>query len=276
MRARAAALNADAKRLLATKAATGDPKGDGPRGWPGWDRDLALIALYTARIKRAFSAAIATARDLIAQWRAGTLTVTVAGLVDLIREAVQAALGKILPQAWTEGYALGDASATAVLHAGPPDWGDWEPGDHEAAALVADEQGLRDLLERYGVRDIRAIADTRMDDLAQAISEAARTGASVDDLARRLPEMLDVASRAEMIAHTEIARAVSTAARTATPTPGCPAWNGSSPPTIRLCPLHGERRRGPASARRDLGRHRDARSPRPSPLPVRRDTGLHR
>ena len=199
------------------KADDAGPKGQTPPGgggqpdWPGWQRDLALVAVYTKRIGQAFAAAIGKARDLIADWQAGKLPVTVQSLIGAVADIIRAALDAILPNVWTEGYALGDASATAVLNAGPPDWGDWKPGDPKAAAKIADETGLRNLLDEYDVRGISAVADSKMDDLAQAISEGVRAGEPVDTVARDLPGILDVKNRAEMIAHTEIARAVSAA-----------------------------------------------------------------
>jgi SPP1 gp7 family putative phage head morphogenesis protein len=207
----------DSWDVSAVKAGGAGPKAPPPPGgggqpdWPGWQRDLVLAAVYTKRVAQAFTAAIGEARELITSWQAGNPPLTVQLLIGAVADIIRAALGKVLPGLWTEGYALGDASATAVLHAGPPDWGDWTPGDPRAAAKIADEDGLRNLLEEYGVGGIQAVADTRMDDLARAVSGAVRGGEAVDTLARQLPDILDVENRAEMIAHTEIARAVSAA-----------------------------------------------------------------
>jgi SPP1 gp7 family putative phage head morphogenesis protein len=118
----------------------------------------------------------------------------------------------VLPDTLTEGYALGDASAQAILRGGPADWGDWTPGDPAAARTVADTEGLQNLLNSYGVAEIKAVGEGRMGDLASAISDAVAHGDSADSLADDIEGILAAPERAAMIARTEIARAVSTAA----------------------------------------------------------------
>ena len=80
----------------------------------------------------------------------------------------------MLPDAWTEGYALGDAAAKAVLRPGRLTGVTGFPGDLEAARKVADAEGLQELLGKYGVGAIQSIADGKMDDLAEAISGRSR------------------------------------------------------------------------------------------------------
>ena len=201
------------------KAGDGGPKEQTPPGgggqqpdWPGWQHDQALTAIYAAKLAAAFKTAMSKVKDMVGQWMRGTLPVTPAGLADQIRDEVTTAVGKVLPDALTEGYALGDAAATAVLRPGPADWGAWVPGDVEAARKVADAEGLQNLLSSYGVRAVQSIADGKMDDLAEAISGAVARGDSADALAGDIADLVGDADRAGMIAHTEIARAVSSAA----------------------------------------------------------------
>lgn len=99
---------------------------------------------------------------------------------------------------------------TAVLQ--PVDWGEWTPGDPEAAArLYSGHRGLQDLLDLKGIETIKSIATTRMNDLAAVIAQAVDEGWSADRLAGEIRGMLTIPSRAEMIATTEIARAISAA-----------------------------------------------------------------
>jgi SPP1 gp7 family putative phage head morphogenesis protein len=200
------------------KAGEAGPKGQTPLGggapadWPGWQHDQALTAIYAGKLAAAFKTAMSKVKTMVGQWMNGTLPITPADLAGQIRDEIAAAIGKVLPDALTEGYALGDAAATAILRPGPVDWGAWVPGDVAAARKVADAEGLQDLLGSYGVRAVQSIADGKMDDLAEAISGAVARGDSADSLAGDITDLVGDADRAEVIAHTEIARAVSSAA----------------------------------------------------------------
>jgi SPP1 gp7 family putative phage head morphogenesis protein len=203
-------------RAMLVKAGPQAQEPEGPQDaqdWPGWQYDLALAGMYTAEVTAAFTAATTAASALLAAWWKGTLAVTRDALVAMIRSEVAKKVGAVLAGLWREAWHLGSRSATAVATMSAPDWGSWQPGDVDAAALVSDSAGLRRLLAAHGVSVIAAVSDTGMGDLAQAIAEAVADGDSAGSLARRLPEILRVPQRAPMIARTEIARAVSAATR---------------------------------------------------------------
>jgi hypothetical protein len=86
------------------------------------------------------------------------------------------------------------------------DWGTWRPGDMTAAALAADG-GLASLLAEAGAA-VRGITGTTLDMLGNRIADGLASGLSVDQVARTLRDLVGGASRAEMIAHTETARAM--------------------------------------------------------------------
>lgn len=86
------------------------------------------------------------------------------------------------------------------------DWATWRPGDMTAAALSADG-GLAALLAEAGAA-VRGITGTTLDMLGNRIAEGLASGASVDQIARTLRDLVGGVSRAEMIAHTETARAM--------------------------------------------------------------------
>lgn len=200
---------------LTKAAAEPDPK-DEPAGWPGWEQDQALAATYAPQITAALAAGIAPAR-LARRWlKAARLGdpgdargwLTGQGVTGRIVTALKAALTRL----WTEAWHLGHASATATVHGGPVDWGAWTPGDHEAAGkLTAGARGLQNLLDTYGIAEIKAIADTRTGELADALRAALERGDSAEKLARVLRGILEDPGRAQMIADTETARAVSQA-----------------------------------------------------------------
>jgi SPP1 gp7 family putative phage head morphogenesis protein len=88
------------------------------------------------------------------------------------------------------------------------------PGDPQAASIVLGVDGLGEGLQRMlNASDItiKSLGGGRFDDLAQAIALAVENGDSVQTLARDLRDILDNGARAEMVAVTEIARAVSAA-----------------------------------------------------------------
>lgn len=92
------------------------------------------------------------------------------------------------------------------------DWSQWTPGDHAAAAELAGLDGgagLQALLDSAGVM-IKSIQDTRLEQLAGVLADGARAGDSVDAIAGKISDLLDDPTRAELIANTELARAVTT------------------------------------------------------------------
>jgi SPP1 gp7 family putative phage head morphogenesis protein len=103
------------------------------------------------------------------------------------------------------------------------DWATWAPGDAVAAGLVADG-GLAALLDDAAIT-IRGITGTALDALGNRIAEGLASGQSVDALGRSLRDYVGSASRAEMIAHTETARAMTLATLNAYAANGIEDWD---------------------------------------------------
>ena len=186
-------------------------KDDSGPNWPGWDLDEVLAQIYAGRIGSAFKAAAQQIRRAAVRFL-GFGGGKVQAAVDAIQQAVSDALGGILADALTEGYALGQQAAMAMItETDAVDWAEWVPGDVEAAVKVADAQGLSDLLSDYGISAIRSISGTNMGQVAQILSDALSGGLSSQSLASQITGLLLSPSRAQMIAQTEIARAVSAA-----------------------------------------------------------------
>lgn len=210
------------------------PKGPAPKGpddvrqWPGWARDQELARIYADRIRTALTGRVDTA-DLAVRWMAANGIRKAAG-DDVpddgtaaarawlehqgVRQQLAAAFRAVLTDAYTEAYVLGDRSAQALIDGAAPDWGSWTPGDPDAANLVLGFDGLgaglQQMLAAQNIQ-IKSLGAGRFDDLAQAIALSLENGDSVDTLARDLRDILDNGSRAQMVAVTEIARAVSAA-----------------------------------------------------------------
>lgn len=202
------------------KAGDAGPKASA-RSWPGWERDREIAAHYATRIRQALTAAVdmrviadqwaqarnLTAKDAASQHDAATWLNTTA-----VPAALDAALTAVLNEAYTEGYAIGDRSAIAMVTGAAVDWGAWIPGDPDAARLVLGDDGLgaglQQLLDNAGIR-IKSLGSGRFDQLAQALAAALEGGDSPDTLAETLAGILDAPQWAEMVAVTEINRAIS-------------------------------------------------------------------
>lgn len=203
---------------------------------------MELTRIYTGRLRTALTGCMDTtalAQALLAlHVPDAAVKAKARGLGPLrarANQAIEGALGNVLPDAWTEGAALGRVSATASAEASEasregfkavpvPDWEHWLPGDAKAAARVAGP-GLKQLLDRQQV-EIKSIAEDRIEALANRLEaylasqevhrpplpEPVPPMYSVDALAADLKGVLDDPSHAELVAQTEIARAASAAA----------------------------------------------------------------
>ncbi|MFI1165646.1 phage portal protein [Streptomyces sp. NPDC020801] len=210
---------------------------DSARDWPGWGPDQRAVAYWVPRIRKAMRDAV-DVRRLAEQWIAerAVLVKTDEPDLDDVEDGgddeaeitdehdpvgwltghgvdLGAALA-FIRELHAEGYTIGERSATAVIggHA-TVDWSTWKPGHADAARLVkpgGGTNGLQRLLNEAGIT-IRSVAAHRMDKLAKALSDALARGDSVDTLAQDLRDVLDDSSWADMVAVTEISRAVSAA-----------------------------------------------------------------
>lgn len=220
---------------------------------------------YTAEIRSALTGAIDTTK-LAEAWGAlypGTLGKAVppalSAFLHRASQAVTRALTRVLTRLWTEAWVLGQRSAEALSGGGTVEWGDWKPGDYRAAEVIAGP-GLRQLLDASGIR-IKSIADSRVEELADVLERTLASdetkrqplpaplepSLSVGDLARQLRDVLDRPDRAELVAHTEIARAQSEASRTVYAETGVSEVEISTAEDAKVCPV--------CEAAQELGAH---------------------
>jgi SPP1 gp7 family putative phage head morphogenesis protein len=157
-----------------------------------------LGAQYATQIQAAFTAVMGQAAALIAQWVAGTLAVTLAGLIGLIVAALTKSLGKVLRRVWRQAWALGRHAAEEAAQ-----------GKGNAAR---DSEALAAFLATFGTDLAGLISKTRMRQLEDALRDAVRAGEDPQVIAQRIEDILRVASRAAMIADTEVTRAANAAA----------------------------------------------------------------
>lgn len=185
---------------------------DNPPNTPHAEYDLAITDHYAPLIVDAMqnlwtddqlAAAVTTMADTVVKG-AGPAPLPAPDdqqLRDLIRQLVIDAL------------TTGDHAAALQLgpdplvHVSGIDWDAWTPGDARAAALVADG-GLKDLLDEAGLR-IKGINDTTLERIGNRIADGLTSGEDVQTVARGIrSSVLGDAFRATLIAHTEMARAM--------------------------------------------------------------------
>lgn len=241
------------------KAGDADPKAPPVRSWPGWERDEATAAHYARALRDMLTARVdpdrlaqrwAEARGMAKDLDDGEdgdptqpdPSADARGWLSWagITAAVAAALNFVLRDAWTDGYYIGDRSARAVVFSVGVDWGGWTPGDPAAAARILGTDGsgagLTQLLDNSGIT-IKSIAAGRIDQLAQALADALAAGDSPDTLARRLRGILDDPQWADLVAVTEINRAVSAATLAVYGANGIDGKSWMTAGDDRVCPL---------------------------------------
>src|SRR5208337_3875197 len=142
--------------------------------WPGWERDLGLVGAYKNLIGQAFHDAEARGSELRKKAATGGMFVSSGTLRGLIGDVVREVFAGVLEPLWTEAWNLGYASAKALVTG--------EPADFTAKH---DGKALRGFLGTEG---------------EHWLDQIGRTGLGNN------------AVRSEMIAWTEVGRAINTAA----------------------------------------------------------------
>lgn len=137
---------------------------------------------------------------------------------DNVATALRAAYGDsymagVLIAANLTGNALTGLLGELAVPSTPADWAafwdTWTPGNAPAAALLSDG-GLADLLDQVDTR-IVGITGSLLDGLGNALADGVAGGLGVDEITANLMGYVSDPARAEMIARTETARAVSAA-----------------------------------------------------------------
>ena len=105
----------------------------------------------------------------------------------------------------------GDGQVLASLSdvVGDINWSAWAPGDGAGAAQVADG-GLASLLNNANI-ELTSISNDRINELGNALAKGIAAGDSTTTISANLVTVLDNPSRANMVARTEVARAVTAA-----------------------------------------------------------------
>lgn len=159
---------------------------------------------------------------------------------------------QVLRDLYAESGWMGYASAKALMRrarnkaiSSGVDWGNWTPGNPEAALALLGEDGrgagLQRMLDRAGIT-IQSINETRLDQLAMLLAVGVDQGMPVREVAELIESTLTNASRAEMIAHTEMTRATNEAANDRYRQDGVSqvAWETADDNACEECAAHEE------------------------------------
>lgn len=139
--------------------------------------------------------------------------------------AEEAELAALIKELWADAYLAGVKEGRSHLEqhgvtsqlgigaaAAGVDWDAWEPGHPRAADLLAGA-GFEEMLAASGVV-IRGIDHTTLQRIAKVLEDGLRAGTGVEQLAKQIDAIVDNPSRAQMIAATEVCRAMTRAAIT--------------------------------------------------------------
>jgi SPP1 gp7 family putative phage head morphogenesis protein len=245
------------KAVRGPKGAGAD-EGAGAGRWLGWRMDLKAIRHWAPRLAAAFRSAV-NPRRLAESWLAFNPRSTAGRKADRIRDLdkqaqrwlkrnapdLEAAITETLGGVYTDGYIIGvlaaeDAAGISAAAAAGITWDTWEPGDANAARLLlgnaGDGSGLEALLNESGVT-IRSIAATRLKTLGRVLAEGAERGDSPTTIGKAIEALLTDPTRAEMIATTELTRAVSRASLNTYLANGIERIEWDSAGDGRVCPI---------------------------------------
>ena len=225
--------------------------GAGPKGWrdgapkaPQHHFDLRITDHYTPELADALAHAVpqdvlrraveAASRQVVkaatGPERAAMVAAAGEALNDMANMSdVEQIIRRVITDSYVTGlHAAAEQTGTYVQSvagqvASNVDWASWQPGDLDAA-LLADDGGLASLLDQAGIT-IRSVADTHMTRLGNLIADGLLNGDSVDTVASSLSDVGLWGDRAEMVAHTETARAQSAASQMTYQANGIEQWN---------------------------------------------------
>jgi ADP-ribose pyrophosphatase YjhB (NUDIX family) len=197
---------------------------DTPAKTPQLAFDLLITDHYTPVVQSALLTLIRSVN--VSQVRKADLS----GLIgqNLSTDELDAAVRQIMADSYLAGlHASAEQVPGAVIPGGlgtltvSTDWGGWQPGNPSAALKVADG-GLADLLDQAGIT-VQGIVGTVLDQVGNRIADGLAAGLPSDTIASSLEDI--AGSRAEIIAHTEVARAMTSASFSVYAANGVGEWD---------------------------------------------------
>lgn len=233
---------------------SGGPKGEAV-AWPGWDRDQDTADTCARRLQRSLADTVDCDR-LAERWLAQELVkadepdptsaeqyqqpegdtddwAVALAVAFLAAQGITltAPIAAAMAGAWTEGWAIGAASARAILDRTRARFG-WTIGD-DAAARRTLTTTMADALQAFLDRNrstIPTMADRRLRVFARVLAQAKADGLTAKELAQALRDALRDDAWTRMVALTELTRASAEAARTTYQAAGITQWQWVTEP----------------------------------------------
>lgn len=212
-----------------------DPKDPNRRARPGSRYEQALVAYWRQALTQAVrlvTSPLALARHLLTVFAvAGAVSPqAVAAHVEVDTEALGHRLHSLYADAYLAGAkdaadALGDnlpEQAPIRSTLGRVDWDQWKPGVNVAPPRSS--RGFTELLAADGVT-IKGIDDVTRERIGRVVTDAVQQGLSVRETTDGITKILDDPQRAELIAVTEVNRAMSAAAFEVYRQNGAESWD---------------------------------------------------
>jgi len=142
-----------------------------------------------------------------------TLSINTTGAAEVVSDAIHDAYAAGakdgVDQLSETGRDLPDGGTLARV-AQATDWSSWSPGHVKAADIVLNNPGLDQLLKGAQVT-IKDTTDKMRAEIAQALAESLMGGENLKDRTDRISKIINDPQRAELIARTEVNRAMTQA-----------------------------------------------------------------
>jgi hypothetical protein len=236
-----------------TPGGDGDPKvGSPPAGaWPGWGHDEAIADVWATRIQQAATQGV-DLQALAERWLSSGLTdaapneepppdshaardiAAAAAAAWLLAQGIDltAGLMRVIGGLWMEGWALGTASAGAVLRGERTIRLPWRAGDTTSARRVLAPSQERELANwsRSLADTLREIADRRRDALGLLLAGFRGGRRDSVQLAQDIRALLTDPTWAHRLALTELSRAQAQAAAAIYKAAGITRWQWTTEP----------------------------------------------
>jgi len=142
--------------------------------WPGWERDLGLVGAYKNLIGQAFHDAEARGSALRRKAATGAMFVSNGTLRDLISGEVRDVFSTVLTPMWTEAWHLGYTAAKSLVTGEPADFAARTDSDHLRGFIGSEEEHWLGQISRTGLGNNSARSEMiARTEVARAINSAA-------------------------------------------------------------------------------------------------------
>jgi len=196
--------------------------------WPAYGTTVRLAAKHAEKIRKAFQDSL-DAGDIVRAWNETHIhdaTTTPQLARDWAKVHIlfkKKPLEDALRFLYSDGYVLGRTAGeymvkefvsnkAASADVSVVNWDTWKPGNQAASALLEPKGSLKTLLDNRNIM-VQGISDTKLNTIGSILSQSLNDGLSTSETASLISGVIDDPERADIIAKTEMSRAVSVSSR---------------------------------------------------------------